>query len=174
MNCPKCKGRLSEKKKYNAPCLCEQCGGMWIQTKQLRNLSALPDELETPLSDQENYDRQTGMCPEGHGIMLRSKVDVDDPFYLEKCTACGGIWFDNGEWQRVSRTAFAENLENLWCRSWQRRQREKKNRDAFLEMNRDLLGEDIFQRIVELSGLLRNHPESTRAVALLQQEISET
>jgi len=103
--------------------------------------------------------------------MIRAKVDVDNPFYLEKCTGCGGIWFDNGEWQRIRNLDLAENLNDLWCKSWQIKQRKEKDRQNYLETNRKLFGNQLFDQVMHLSELLKDHPEKGRAIALLQQEI---
>lgn len=60
---------------------------------------------------------------------------------------------------------------NMWSKSWQRKQSNEKNRDVFLKINRKLLGDDIFNSIIELSHRLKGHPEKLRAIALFQQEI---
>jgi Zn-finger nucleic acid-binding protein len=124
-----------------------------------------------PGLDVSDYDKRSGLCPSGHGIMIRARVDIDEPFYLEKCTACGGIWFDNGEWVRIAGNNLASVLGSLWSKAWQRKQRREKSRDSFLEMNRRLFGDLLFEEIMELSKKLKKHTEKDRAMALLQQEI---
>ncbi len=67
-------------------------------------------DVATTGADGTTHDDKTGLCPEGHGIMVRAKIDVEDPFYLEKCTHCGGIWFDSGEWQQIAQHQLIESL----------------------------------------------------------------
>ncbi len=105
--------------------------------------------------------------------MIRAKVDLDEPFYLEKCTTCGGIWFDWGEWLRVVENDLTESLGNIWSKAWQRMHSKQKNRQSFLDMNQKLLGEEIFNLIMQLSGILTSHPLKERAIALLQHEVFE-
>jgi Zn-finger nucleic acid-binding protein len=171
MKCPKCKTKELSKPGFSAPYLCEACAGMWLLSGQL---AELPDATIEPLDAEAavgDSDDKTGLCPSGHGVMIRAKVDIDEPFYLEKCTACGGIWFDKGEWQRIAENHLADNLSNIWSRSWQRKQGQERNRERFLGMNKKLLGVELYDAVMALATQLKDHPEKDRAVALLQQEI---
>jgi Zn-finger nucleic acid-binding protein len=145
---------------------------MWLIDGDTANLGAIEIE-EVATSEPDDHDEKTGLCPSGHGIMIRAKVDMDEPFYLEKCTACGGIWFDRGEWVKIAELNLAEDLQNIWTKSWQRRQSQEKSREQFLNLNQRILGEKIFAAIMKLSKELKAHPEKHRALALLQQEITE-
>ncbi len=171
MKCPKCKTVELKKPSYNSPNLCKECGGIWLLSAESSDLPDITIENIDADSSSTDHDKKTGMCPSGHGIMIRAKVDIDEPFYLEKCTACGGIWFDKGEWLRIAENNLAENLSNIWSKSWQRKQSKEKNRENFLKMNQKLLGDQIFNSIMDLSKELKDHPEKNRAIALLQQEI---
>lgn len=171
MNCPKCNNAELKKLSYNAPYLCSECGGMWLLNVESTNLQAETiEQIESDL-DIVGYDKKTGLCPSGHGIMIRARVDIDEPFYLERCTACGGIWFDKGEWIRIAENNLADNLSNIWSKSWQRKQSKDNNRESFLKINQKLLGDQIFDSIMNLTKKLKDHPEKDRAIALLQQEI---
>jgi len=145
---------------------------MWVTIQNLQSISE--PEIETlPENDRLfDHDSMTGLCPAGHGIMIRAKVDIDEPFYLDKCTSCGGIWFDRGEWLRIVENNLAENLCNIWSKAWQRKHSKEKNRAFFLNMNHKLLGDNIFNMIIQLSNMLKKHPEKNRAIALLQHEIT--
>lgn len=171
MNCPKCKTTVLERTSYGAPYSCAKCGGMWVLNDEISKLSE--SFINQPLSDSESEinDSRTGLCPEGHGIMIRAKIDFDKPFYLERCTHCGGIWFDQGEWHRIAENQFYENLSEFWTSSWQRKQQQEKNRESFLEMNKKLFGDEIFNALIDLADKLKNHPEKSRALALLKGEI---
>ncbi len=171
MKCPKCKSFELSKSSYNSPKLCKKCGGIWIINVESSNLPDITIEDVDTDTISDDHDKKTGLCPSGHGVMIRAKVDIDEPFFLEKCTGCGGIWFDKGEWLRIAENNLAENLSDIWSKSWQRKQKKEKNRDSFLKINQTLLGDQIFHLIMDLSKKLKDHPEKNRAVALLQQEI---
>lgn len=171
MKCPKCKTVGLKKLSYNSPYLCSECGGMWHESSENSTFPDITIEHDDANSNANVHDKKTGVCPSGHGVMIRAKVDIDEPFYLEKCTACGGIWFDKGEWLRIAENNLAGNLSNIWSKSWQRKQSKEKNRENFLTMNQKLFGDKIFNSIMELSKELKDHPEKDRAIALLQQEV---
>lgn len=172
--CPKCSQHKLVRPDYQSPYICGNCGGTWILAKELARLSATVDEVETSSSTECLADSKTGLCPDGHGIMLRAKIDLDNPFYLERCSHCGGVWFDRGELEQVLVNNLASMLPNLWSDSWQRKQREKESRERYWEINRSLLGDNVFSKIVELSKALREHPEQDRALAFLRQVIRAT
>jgi Zn-finger nucleic acid-binding protein len=180
MQCPKCQTEALKKSSFNAPHICPGCGGMWRQGGDHCELpettiEALGNETlgnETLDGDDStgDMDKKTGLCPAGHGIMIRAQVALDQPFYLEKCTACGGIWFDKGEWLRIAEHNLADSLPAIWSKAWQRRQREEKDRQSYLELNKKLLGEKLFDAVMALASQMKAHPERDRAMALLQQE----
>ena len=174
MKCPKCKTVELNQSNHHSPYYCSECGGLWLQSSEKSALSDISIEVSDTSSNTNDYDKKTGVCPSGHGVMIRAKVDIDEPFYLEKCTACGGIWFDKGEWRRIAENNLAENLDVIWLKSWQRKQSQEKNRQSFLETNKKILGEDIFNHIIDLSEKLNQHPEKDRAVSLLWHEILDT
>lgn len=171
MECPKCKNSGLRKKGSDASAHCNKCGGMWLGGEELPNFIEKYSEQHDDEVGSSVNDKRTGLCPSGHGILIRAKIEIDEPFYLEKCSACGGIWFDNGEWQRIVNHDLAHNLNELWCRSWQAKQRQEKSRNSYLEANKELLGDAVFDEIMRLSEKLKDHPEKGRAIALLQQEV---
>ena len=172
MKCPKCKTIELSKEELNSPFSCRNCGGTWLADTAAPDFSGSLAEIPDPASPDRDNDGKTGLCPSGHGIMIRARVDIDEPFYLEKCVACGGIWFDKGERRKIIEGNFTEHLKDLWSRSWQSKQRKEQSRTRFLEINEEVLGKEVFEAIIELAEKLKQHPEKGRAIALLQQEIS--
>jgi len=145
---------------------------MWLEFEKIPSFfEKMSEEVSEEIAENIN-DEKTGFCPSGHGLMTRAKVeDIENPFYLEKCSSCGGIWFDNNEWCRIVENKLPYDINDLWCASWQVQQRKKRTRESYLETNKRVLGDDVFEKVIELSKLLKNHPDKGRAVALLQQEI---
>lgn len=173
MDCPKCKTVELRASDFSEPFSCNQCRGTWISNEEISKLSVslLHGDSDKGGADNNSNDQKTGLCPNGHGIMVRAKVDVEDPFYLEKCTRCGGIWFDKGELKRITETQLVTNIADFWTQSWQRKHRKEKDRESFLEMNEKLFGDDTFNLIMQLAEQLKSHPEKTRALALLKEEM---
>lgn len=174
MKCPKCKHRDLRKRSFPEPYDCPECGGIWVRKEDLSRVDdILFEAADDTISENKAHDLKTGTCPEGHGIMIRAKVEDESFFYLERCSTCGGIWFDKGEWQRVAGSHFLNNLADFWLLSWQRKQRQEKNRRQYLQQNEKLLGTELFNSILALSENLKQHPKKNRALAFLQQEIKD-
>jgi len=172
MKCPKCENSDLGKKSFSQPYDCSECGGIWVRKEDLPRMNdAVFDSSEDILCEITVHDSKTGICPEGHGIMIRARIEDEVPFYLERCTACGGIWFDKGEWQRIAGNHFLKHLPDFWSHSWQQRQRKEKDRRHYLQKNEELLGNELFASLTTLAETLKLHPEKSRALAFLQQEI---
>lgn len=171
MNCPKCSEQVLVRSDYQSPHKCNHCGGSWLRAREISRLPEMQSEKDESPWVASQGDSRTGLCPEGHGIMLRAKIDLDEPFYLERCSDCGGLWFDKGELEQIVANNFTSLLPDLWSDSWQRKQREKESKGHYWEINRKLLGEDVFNQIVELSNSLSTHPEKDRALAFLRQVV---
>jgi Zn-finger nucleic acid-binding protein len=173
MKCPKCLSSDLRKKSFSEPYFCPECGGIWVRKEDLSRMNYnFFEASEDDFPDHNVRDSKTGICPVGHGIMIRAKIEGESPFYLERCSACGGIWFDRGEWQRIAGNHFLKNLPDFWSLSWQRKQKQEKNRRQYLQQNEELLGLELFNSILALSENLKLHPEKSRALAFLQQEIN--
>jgi len=171
MNCPKCTDQKLRKSGFDAPFDCFTCGGMWLAHADLPDFF---DHLQSSSDSETGHslnDDKTGLCPAGHGIMLRARIDAEEPFFLEKCGTCGGIWFDHGEWHRIVNAHLADRIHEIWCRAWQIQQQKDKSRQTYLDSNKKLLGSELFERLMKLSEDLKAHPEKGRAIALLQQEL---
>lgn len=172
MECPKCKNVNLEKTDPSKPYWCPECGGMWVPVQEMDDFShSLMEDLNTSMFDSSDYDHRTGLCPLGHGIMLRAKVEGDRNFYLERCPHCGGIWFDHGEWQQIAKYHLADNLAEYWTSAWQRKKQAEKDREGFIELNKKMIGEDAVGMILDLAAKLKGHPEKGRALALFRQEL---
>ena len=114
-------------------------------------------------------DARTGLCPLGHGIMRRAKVELSEPFFLERCASCGGIWFDEGELGRLANSSLLMHLFDLWSSDWQLRQRKAKAAQAQAQRLRSLLDPPAQEALVRASALLAEHPEPAQVIARFER-----
>jgi Zn-finger nucleic acid-binding protein len=117
-----------------------------------------------------NADRRTGPCPFGHGLMGRARVELDTPFYLERCVHCGGVWFDAGEWQRLATSHLLGSLLEFWTPAWRWRSQQETARKAERDRLAMRLGPKLFEKLQALATTLNNHPARDEALAFLHSE----
>ena len=169
MKCPKCTNTNLGKKGPDTPCFCQTCKGIWLKEVGESNL---PEEFlsnQAGYFDKENVlDSKTGLCPEGHGVMTRAKIPGDEPYYLEKCMKCGGIWFDKGELEKLVEDNLLDLLSEFWTASWRRQQLKAMDRQTYLRINEEKLGPEIFTQVLSLAKQIQQHPEKIRAISLLK------
>jgi Zn-finger nucleic acid-binding protein len=149
-----------------------QCGGVWIYLQQLPAVSeaGLAEPSAVGGQEAEDQDVKAGLCPEGHGILIRARVEVDQPFYLDRCFKCGGVWFDSGEWQRLATHHLISALPEIWTQEWQDRQRAEKEHESYIDWARSVFGDDLASKLCEVATALANHPRLDEALAFVRNE----
>lgn len=174
--CPKCRDVELDSADGRASRLlrCGRCGGTWFPQDEAR-LEAVAGLLsqDSTIRPASTQDQKTGLCPEGHGILIRAQVEVDEPFYLERCATCHGIWFDKGEWNRLAQSHLLEHLDRLWDPAWRFR---FKRTEAEAERRSRLvkgLSEPIVEMIETLATALREREEPLKgeAIAYLEDQL---
>jgi Zn-finger nucleic acid-binding protein len=174
--CPKCRRitlRLASDtvvlRHGSAPILeCPGCSGLWIPHLALSPgvelNTAPPSDSPTPSIPPEG-DHRTGLCPEGHGILIRARAELDRSFHVERCPLCRGVWLDRGEWRRLSAAGLLGHLDDLWDPSWQKRQRDDVNRRHLDGSLRDALGDELYAGLLRVVTELHAHPARSQALA---------
>ena len=174
MNCPKCRkdSLVPAPSGGDNAFVCNGCRGWWVSRELVESSTAhylLEGDDGLPSTSTE-ADLRTGLCPHGHGLMIRARIDLAPRFYLERCPHCGGIWFDRGEWDRVADACLLENLPRLWSLSWQRRQRAAESRAKHMEWANERFGAQLMADLEALAGQLAEHPMRQQALAFLREE----
>lgn len=172
MICPKCKDIILAPKSPGSPPSCLKCKGIWLQLDKGEEVLKHHEILSHDSFDEKNHhDSKTGLCPEGHGIMVRAKVPAEKPYYLERCMTCGGIWFDRGELKTLIENDLPDYLAEFWTTPWRRKQQRKLGTKTYLQINEELLGTDIYQQTLALAHKVKDHPEKSRVLDLLRYEL---
>lgn len=167
--CPKCRTAELFQPSPRASRLlrCPSCRGHWLPSDEAR-LEAVYDLMESDDTIRPGLatDGKTGLCPDGHGILIRAKVDLDEPFFLERCPECAGIWFDKGEWNKLARGHLLTNLGDLWnpARRW--RVQQERTEVAYEEKMKFELGDETYAHILQLAALLADRTEQQKLAAL--------
>jgi Zn-finger nucleic acid-binding protein len=174
MNCAKCKDTQLQRMRIAGALgawSCEKCEGIWIPAGKALGAQA-PEGLVLANGDIAEADSRAGLCPEGHGLLTRAQTYIEDGFYLERCSACFGVWFDRGEWQRVSAAGMAGGLFEIWTEPWQRARWQEKASDAYAAQLNSRLGEALVEQISALASELREHPSRGLAMGYFLRLLS--
>jgi Zn-finger nucleic acid-binding protein len=180
MHCPKCKsselanGILSDLLLTKH---CHECEGEWIPGHNYQNWrSQYPNTPPNPETVAKNYhlpytpspsDAKTAPCPECGRIMARGKISLREPFYLEHCLSCGGIWCDRGEWEILEHLDLHKNIAQIFSGTWQSRARASHLNELERQAVVDKVGVEMAQRVFDLAEILTKHPNGDFAAAYL-------
>jgi len=160
---------------------CTQTGGVWVAAdtywKWLRkNPGRLPhlpaSELcETELLGAEaDTDAQAKLCPVSGTLMMRYRVGHGFKFHVER-SANGGIWLDGGEWEQLRARNFHDELHLMFAAPWQREIREQAQSEGAEKRLRENVGDELYERLVDIRSVLSGHPARQEAIAFLTKSV---
>jgi Zn-finger nucleic acid-binding protein len=118
-----------------------------------------------------NEDKRTGQCPEGHGLLRRARVTLHDPYFLERCARCGGVWFDAGEWSRAVDGELLSNLSDVWSPAWRKHLSDQQSHESLEFDLKNKLGGALFDALHALAEQLEVHPHRGVALAYLSERL---
>jgi Zn-finger nucleic acid-binding protein len=124
-------------------------------------------ELDQSDAIAKEADRRTGLCPEAHGILRRAKVAWTEPYFLERCSHCHGLWLDAGEWKRLVADNMISRLDELWAPSWRRELQRQQIERSERQRLREQFGEELTDKLELLARMLASHPRRNVAVGFL-------
>ncbi|HIK08818.1 MAG TPA: zf-TFIIB domain-containing protein [Oscillatoriaceae cyanobacterium M33_DOE_052] len=166
---------------------CPQCKGNWINADDYRSwqvgnaqqLLRQRQRHRVPLGAvagdfvPSQADAKAGLCPECKRYLARAKVMVKNPFYVERCPGCGGIWCDAGEWEVLESLGLDVAIEQVFSGQWQAEARSswaaEKEREALVEK----LGWQVADRVLEMAEILESHPYGDFGVAYLMRRFDK-
>lgn len=188
MRCPKeaVEMELAELSKGLAAQRCSGCQGHWLPAQDYQRWQALNGRLEAiapnnilPLTLETAFrpaplDSKAGLCPECGTFLKRSRLNLKKTsFYVELCSVCNGMWFDDGEWEVFEALGLHTQIPIVFKLEWQAHIRKleqvERQRIAVIEK----LGPEIASRIFELGDLLKGHPQGDFGMAYLMRKFDQ-
>jgi Zn-finger nucleic acid-binding protein len=120
-----------------------------------------PDDLEV----QESQRIKT--CPECNHFLIRYRVGHGLDFSIDRCGACGGLWFDQNEWEILKLRNLHDDVHLIFSAAWQlraaREEEVQRRRDRLLKQ----LGAEDFSEVERMHNWLRTHPRRSTILAYL-------
>ena len=163
--------------------VCSDCKGAWIPAQSYEQWKAEQGEQHPDPSRcresldvdfvQSIYDTRAALCPECQHYLARARVNLSQPFYVERCPSCGGIWCDRGEWDVLQKLGWHTTIEILFTQEWQARVRKYELDDQERQAMIDKLGEELAQQVFQLASQLEKHPKGDFAVAYLMRRFEQ-
>lgn len=173
--CPKCGPQLLAAFERTGVLRCATCSGFWVPPEELTSPGSLELLTERDLhpSAPLEQDQRTGPCPAGHGLLRRARATNEDPYFVERCARCGGIWLDPGEWSRLSAAGLLADVTALWSPAWREHLAEEHNRSSLAADLRRKLGDETFDTLDRLATQLSEHSAGALALAYLRERLRE-
>jgi Zn-finger nucleic acid-binding protein len=173
--CPKCGASALTAVEGSSVLRCTKCSGFWVPPLAFGEPGIVELLKERDLHPEHplEQDHRTGVCPDGHGLLRRARASNDDPYFLERCARCGGVWFDPGEWSRLADERLLTDVTNLWSPAWREHLSEEHNRASLRADLRSKLGSETFELLETLVDKLSEQKLSALALAYLQQRLRD-
>jgi Zn-finger nucleic acid-binding protein len=179
MKCPACRDTLLTTQPLEvegglSAKVCSSCDGKWIDgTQYMKWLDAQghkPPERPSGIQTTITVARDSGpakLCPTCGRFLTRSKVGHGIDFHLDRCPACGGIWFDSGEWEILKAHNLHDDVHFVFSTAWQAeiaRADRAKRHEQLLEQK---LGANDLKEIKRIKIWLDTHAERAELYAYL-------
>lgn len=180
MHCPCCqtstlkRARLDEHLAVHA---CDSCEGQWVSSYDYWHwlewqvdsgtIKCAPSDLSDTLKVADN--RRASFCPECHHLMRRAKVGHGLDFYLDRCSHCGGTWFDKGEWEILQAHHIHDKVHLVFSEPWQSQLRQAEFNRVLEETYRSALGDDDYTEALKIRAWLEQHPHRDYILSVLNQ-----
>lgn len=123
MDCPKCRRSLSEftTKEGVVMDICDNCQGLWFDRGEIAAYADLTRDIPELQAVWQDAKLTRNPCPRCRTSLEEMHYSAKDPLLIDRCPACGGIWLDSGELEKIlelaqrgnSRSKVFEALQGL-------------------------------------------------------------
>lgn len=176
MKCPICKNYALVVKALEqnlSSQQCPHCNGRWIGSFQYwkwRDASGKSIN-ENTVSDSSDCSAKdsTGakLCPECGHFLRRYPVGHGIAFGLDRCGNCGGMWFDQNEWEMLKKQNLHDDVHKIFSEIWQRQLRDEEHQAKMETFYKEKFGPDDYQKARDIKHWVDTHPNNTALRAFL-------
>lgn len=119
MKCPKCNSPM-EQVEYEGVEVdrCTACKGLWFDSGEKESLGSAKAAADIDVGDAhagaELSEIDEYPCPRCSGSMIRMVDPKQSHIWYETCGACGGSFFDAGEFRDLSKKTVSDFFKSLF------------------------------------------------------------
>lgn len=174
--CPVCKEDTLSVKELEPKLFssrCSKCDGVFISAEQYgqwlhlhgENLPEKPSEESMKIAPAESFGAK--FCPECKFMLMKYKVGHKLSFAINRCSHCGGMWFDKNEWEVLKSRNLHDDIHFVFSHAWQSAVRAEEHQTAMDEILRREIGDADLEEIRRIRAWLHAHPRSAELYAYL-------
>jgi Zn-finger nucleic acid-binding protein len=180
MNCPVCKSVILAPAEVDTALASRQCGkcdGHWVASaayfawleQRGTDLPEKPAGSDVDLTISEVA--RAKLCPECGRFLTRAKVGHGVNFHLDRCGACGGVWFDANEWEVLRRRNLHDDVHFVFSSAWQADVARRDREAAYDRLMGEKLGDADWAEVKRIRAWLDGHPKRSQLYAALTWEV---
>jgi Zn-finger nucleic acid-binding protein len=179
LNCPICRTAGLEPAYLEADlpvAQCTNCRGVWVTSARYFGYVSLQSpeaasapEIAAPAPDTPGMK----ICPECRKFMRYYPVGHGVAFGIDKCSTCGGVWLNDGEWAALKARGFHLKIHAVSSDIWQAAvERDQRAEHEAAAMQRRL-GPVDFAELTRIVEWLRQNPHRAEILAHLQRGLEK-
>src|SRR5205823_3023063 len=152
------------------------CGGSWVHAQHYwdwleRQKSGSPtSRSDEPASSNIGESGLARRCPECGHFLAHAKVGHGLAFHIDRCTTCGGMWFNAGEWQTLRDRGLHTQVHFVFSAAWQAKLLREELSAAREQILRDRLGDGDLNEVKRIKQWIDSHPHRVELYAYLVPE----
>jgi Zn-finger nucleic acid-binding protein len=160
---------------------CQQCRGQFVRGEHYfawldrrdRAAAEGPSPQPTAASfaaaatTHDDSARRALLCPDCGRLMTRYRVGHGTAFHLDRCAACGGIWFDAAEFETLRALALHDQVHFVFSAAWQADVAREQQVRAARDRLHARLGDADLAQLERLTEWLDAHPHRAELIAYL-------
>ncbi|MGF1604125.1 MAG: zf-TFIIB domain-containing protein [Thermosynechococcaceae cyanobacterium] len=141
---------------------CSSCDGHWVDANSYHVWLQSKPEVSVTTSTvavavKDNL--KASFCPHCTKLMRKTKVGHDLTFYLDQCSFCQGIWFDQHEWADLKSRNLHTQVHQMSSPAWQRSSRQQRFRQAVTQAYASKFSSNDYSEAQRIKEWLERHPQ---------------
>ncbi len=157
MSCPSCKGNWVNGTDYFD----------WLDAKWQHAAAQTTTTDEHPFAAPRPDSDAGKLCLDCGRFMRRVAVGHGKTYHLDRCTSCGGFWFDAQEWESLRASGLHREAHQVFTDAWQAEVRREARKDIAERRLTQRLGVEGLARLNEIKSWVAGHPRGAEIIASL-------